>query len=648
MRKHNGYSTMNKVGVFATLALTVAVLIVSPAVFGVAISPEFDQWLVLGLGALASLFVVIRFVFLGVREVSDKAPGQYVLGGLGLLILAGFAVRQSIADWRIDVWWQVAAVASTLSLGDWFFGSLSARVAGIGSDLIALLPDFADVIDGKEINRVRASELEIGDIVLVRPGAVVPADGVVVQGSSAVDESAITGETVSVEKVEGSLVFAGTVNTSAKRSNKALTIRVTAIGGDLLAQSFTRRVVELASERGVVDSLSVRLTSGLFVLTIASALIGAGLWLVLDNSHWQTAIYCAAAILFSVNLAVVSGASSLVSVALARVAGAQGVLVRARTALYRIRKSHIVVLNLVGTLTSGAPKLVEIHLAKGTSLGSVKEVLAVAAAADVNSGHALARVILAEAEQRKVAAVELYEVESMPNGVSARMDGSSVLVGNAAILLANSVPIDVQDLVKVATANENGNSVVYVVVDNLLVGYLEFSDEIRETAREAVNRLHLQRKRIVAITGEATGVTEAVCKSLGITEYFAEVTPERKLAIIEELRQDGSIITVVGDPLEDAALLAAADVGIALGVGGELGDQSADVLVVSNEPRAVARIMRLAKKSTRTQNRVLVLVTLFDILALAAAGFYPLPIASVAFALLSTLLAGSAISRLAK
>ena len=648
MRTHNGYSTLGKVGVFATLALTVAVLIVSPAVFGVAISPEFDQWIVLGLGALASLFVVIRFGVLGVREVSDRAPGQFVLSSLGLVVLAGFAVWQSLEDWRSDVWWQVAAVASVLSLGDWFFGSLGARIAGIGSDLIALLPDFADVIDGKEINRVRASELEIGDIVLVRPGAVVPADGVVVQGSSAVDESAITGETVSVEKSEHSLVFAGTLNSSAKRSNKALTIRVTAVGGDLLAQNFTRKVAELASERGVVDSLSVRLTSGLFVLTLASALIGAGLWLVLDNAHWQTAVYCAAAILFSVNLAVVSGASSLVSVALARVAGAQGVLVRARTALYRIRKSHIVVLNLVGTLTSGAPRLVEIHLAKGTSLGSAKEVLAVAAAADVNSGHALARVILAEAEQRKVSAVELYELESMPNGVSARMDGSSVLVGNAAILLANNVPIDVKDLVKVATANENGNSVVYVVVDNLLVGYLEFSDEIRETAREAVNRLHLQRKRIVAITGEATGVTEAVCKSLGITEYFAEVTPERKLAIIDELRQDDSIITVVGDPLEDAALLAAADVGIALGVGGELGDQSADVLVVSNEPRAVARIMRLAKQSTRTQNLSLVLVTLFDVLALAAAGFYPLPIASVAFVFLSTLFAGSAISRLAR
>jgi P-type E1-E2 ATPase len=228
------------------------------------------------------------------------------------------------------------------------------------------------------------------------------------------------------------------------------------------------------------------------------------------------------------------------------------------------------------------------------------------------------------------------------------MDGSSVLVGNAGILTSNGVSIDVQDLVKVSAANERGNSVVYVVIDNLLVGYLEFSDEIRETARDAINKLHLQRKRIVAITGEATGVAEAVCKSLGISEFFAEVVPERKLAIIDQLRQDGSIITVAGDPLDDAELLAAADVGIAIGVGGDLGSESADLLVISNEPRAVARIMRLAKRATRTLNLSLVFVTLFDVLAIGFAGFYPLPLASAGLILVSTIVSGSAIWRLRK
>jgi Cu+-exporting ATPase len=187
-----------------------------------------------------------------------------------------------------------------------------------------------------------------------------------------------------------------------------------------------------------------------------------------------------------------------------------------------------------------------------------------------------------------------------------------------------------------------------VVIDNLLVGYLEFRDEIRETAREAINRLHAQRKRIVVITGEAAGVTEAVCKSLGVHEFFAEVVHDRKLAILDQLRQDGSIITVVGDPIEEAALLDSADVGIAIGVGGELGSQSADILVISNEPRSVARIMRLARQSTRTLNVGLVLVTLFDVLALGAAGFFALPLVSVSAVLVSSVLAGASIWRLRK
>ena len=643
MSKRDGYSTLNKVRVFTTLVLTLATLILSPSVLGASFEFTYEQWVLLGVGASATFLGGLGHFVSAVRELGAKSSGQHVLGSLGLLILASFASWQSFVDWRQDAWWQVASVASVLSLGEWYFASLESRVAKSVPNLLGLLPEFADIIVEKEINRIRTSELEIGDIILVRPGAVVPADGVVVQGSSSVDESAITGEVLAVGKTEGSFVYAGTLNAASKKSTKALTIRVTATGSDLLIESFTRKVAELAAERGTVDALSARLTSGLFVLTIAAALVGAGLWLAIDPSNWPNAVYCASAVLLAVNLAIISKASSLVNVMLAAIAGSGGILVRARNALYRIRKSHIVVLNLVGTLTTGEPKLVGIHLAKGTSLGTANEVLAVAAAADANSDHPLARVILAEARERKVEAADLYELEQHPMGVSARMDGSSVLVGSAGILTSNQVPIDVQDLVQVATASERGNSVVYVVIDNLLVGYIEFSDEIRETAREAVANLHAQRKRIIAITGESTGVTEAVCKSLGITEFFAEVVQERKIDIIDQLRQDGSIITVVGDPIADAATLAAADVGIAIGVGGELGTQSADLLVITNEPRSVARVMRLAKQSTRTVNLSIILVTFFDFVALAVAGFYPLPLLSAGFVMLSTLVAGASI-----
>jgi Cu2+-exporting ATPase len=646
MSKQNGYSTLGKVEVFATLALTLSVLVISPAVFNVTFVDS--NWWLLGLGSAGVLLGGLRYFASAVKELRSRRPGQYVLGSLALLLLSGYSVWQSLFDWQHDAWYQAVSVASLLAIGDWFFHGLISRIQGAVPDFQSLVPEFADLIDGKEISRIRASELEIGAIVLVRPGATVPADGVVVQGQSDVDESAITGESIPVHKSEGMPIYAGTFNASAKKSNKALTIRITAVGGDLLVESAQRAVSGLVSERAAVDELSKKLTFGLFILTIAVALIGSGLWLALAPTELGNAVFCASAVLLAANLSIVGNVSSLVNTLMAAVAGSGGILVRTRTALYRLRKSHIVVLNLVGTLTAGDPKLVEIHLAKGTSLGSANEVLAIAAAADANSDHLLARLISATAKERNLAEPALYEIEKISTGVSARMDGSSVLVGSAATLTQNNVPIDVQDLVKVADANSKGNSVVYVVIDYLLVGYLEFKDEVRETAREAVTRLRLQRKRVIAISGEAEGVVAGVCASLGIVEYFAEVLHERKLDIIDRLRQDGSIITVVGDAFADAQTLAASDVAVALGVGGELGTQSADVLVISDEPRAVSRIMQLAGRSNRTVNSLLIFVTILNVLGVSAAGFYPVPLATAGLVLVSTLIAGNSIWRLGK
>lgn len=631
------FSLASRVGVFASVAFTLVVLILEPWVFGV----EFENqpWFVLGFGLAAVLSGGSRNFALAFEELSRRQVGQYSLGSLGLSLLVGLATLQSFAG-ESGAWLHAAAVALLLGLADWSFAQLKSRVSGYSTDLLSLLPEFADVIVDKEITRVRASELEVGDIILVRPGAVAAADGFVVQGEGQLDESGITGEAALVAKSEGSFVYAGTVNRSSKRSNRAMTVRVSAVSGDLFVERYTASIESLASERSKGDAFAERLTSGLVILTLASALIGSGMWLVLEPSSWPMAVYAGAAVLVGVNLLMLGQVSVLINTLVASVAGASGFLVRARTALYRLRKSHVVVTNLVGTLTMGQLRLVEIHLAKGTSLGGVKEVLAVAAAANANSDHPLAKVILAEAERKRVPEVALYDLEKHSRGVSARMDGSEVLVGGPGILTMQNVPIDVQDLVKVATANEKGNSVVYVVIDNLLVGYLEFRDEIRETAREAVLQLQLQRKRIVVITGEAAGVTEVVCKSLGITEFHSEVVKERRLQILEELRADRSIITVVGSQEDDAEALRSADVGLALGVGWHLDSEVSDIQVIGNEPRAVSRLMLLAKSATKTTTGVIALVTVLDFVAIALAGFLAAPVLSAALVLISTVLAG--------
>ena len=636
MHKQNGYSVMGRVGVFVTLALNVAVIVLSFQSF---------SYVSLGLGLLTVLLGGLRFFVEAVRELRSRRFGQYFLGSLGLLVLTGVALAQSLVGLSTS-WWQAASVASVLSVTHWYLRGVSARVNSASTNLLTLLPEYADVMADGSIEHVRASEVSVGDILLVRPEATVPVDGVVVQGESSVDESILTGEDLPVAKKQGSLVFAGTVNASAKRSNKALTIRATSLPGDFLVQNFTRKVEALALSRGMVDQVSAKLESSLFVLTLASAFIAGGLWLILEPAQWVAALSTLAAVLLAVNLAVVSSVSPLVSRLLAALAGVRGSLVRSRTALYRVRKSHIVVMNLVGTLTMGESKLVGIHLAKGTSLGSESEVLAVAAAMESKSSHVLAREITSVALARNIEFASLYELEHIRQGVSARMDGSSLLLGSAALLTANSVPIDVQDFIKVADANERGNSIVYLVIDNLLVAYLEFKDEVRETAREAVRELQVARKRVIAITGEAEGVAKAICESLGIVEYFAERDTAQKLALLDELRMDGSVITAVGSPTDDASLLASAEVGIALGVGADLGTESADILVISTEPRAVGRMMTLARASTRTVTLSLVFVGLFDVVAISLAGFLGQPILSAGFVLLSSVVSGVSILRL--
>ncbi len=643
MPKVVGFSLVSRIGVFASIAFTLVVLVLEPWAFGL----EFENqaWFVFGFGLAAVLSGGLRHFAFALRELSARQVGQYSLGSFGLLLLVGLATWQSFVG-ESSAWLQAAAVVTLLSLGDWTFTQLKARVSGYSTDLLSLLPEYADVIVDKEITRVRASELEVGDIILVRPGSVAAADGFVVQGEGQLDESGITGEAALVAKSEGSFVYAGTVNRSSKRSNRAMTVRVSAVAGELFVERYTASIESLASERSKFDVFSRRLTGGLVILTIAAALIGSGMWLVLEPNSWELAVYSGAAVLVGVNLLMLSQVSVLINTLVASVAGASGFLVRARTALYRLRKSHVVVTNLVGTLTMGQLRLVEIHLAKGTSLGGVKEVLAVAAAANANSDHPLAKVILAEAERKRAPEVELYDLEKHSRGVSARMDGSEVLVGGPGILTMQNVPIDVQDLVKVATANEKGNSVVYVVIDNLLVGYLEFRDEIRETAREAVLQLQLQRKRVVVITGEAAGVTEVVCKSLGITEFHSEVVKERRLQLLEELRADRSIITVVGNQEDDAEALASADVGLALGVGWRLKSEVADFQVIGNEPRAVSRLILLAKSATRTATGIIALVTALNFAAIALAGFLASPALSAALVLVSTVFGGRLIWRL--
>lgn len=650
MSKADGYGWLGRTRLWLTVAATLVVLAFTPAVeafFGYSIDLD-SPYLIAGLGLVPFALAFSRFLAGSLREWRRLRPGQHTLAALGLLVSVAAGVWADFFDNNRDYWWQVGVASSVLLLCDWLLSSTRGRAFSALPNLNNLLPEFSDVIEGREINRVAVSELRVGDIVLVRPGSVIPGDGVVVQGEGSVDEEAITGESLEVAKTQGSRVFAGSVNSSAKKSNRALTIRIDALGSDLLVSGITRRVQELAFAPVKGESRAVMWASIGFYFLLAVGLFGAGLWLVLEPGQIVLALSCLATVLVGSNVSALSYTLPLVKSLTATVAAQNGILLREDRALYLARKSHVVVFSLAGTLTVGDPRLVAIHLPRNSSIGTRDEVLALAAAAEERSDHPLAGAIRSEAAARDLTLPELHTIEPHPVGVSARFEFSEVLVGGPALLTQHNVPIDVADLMAVTAANERGNTIVYVVVDSLLVGYIEFADEVRQTAREVIRTLQLQRKRVVLLTGEATGVAEGVAKLVGITEVFAEVRQDRKVDIIDQLKADGSIITVVGDAFDDAATLALADVGVALGVGGEIAEQSASVAVIPAEPRAVGKLITLAKRSVRITTQNVVSSTVYNVASLGVSGFLFSPALGSASLLLSTIYTTANVLRMRK
>lgn len=651
MSKLQGFGTLSRMRLWLSVLLAIALFVLSVTAqkfFGYRFLFE-AEWVTIGLGIAAFVLVFVRMLRLALAESKLRRPAQAWLSLVGLVILLGLAAWQEFVTVAPhDYWWQLGLVAAVLLIADWLTLRARGKALGAMPNLMQLLPEFADVLDGQEINRVPIDELRVGDVVLVRPGARVPGDGVVVQGEAKVDESEITGDIVAALKSAGHKVLAGSVNVSSRKANHALTVRIDAVDSDLLLASVLRRVASLSTEPVKREDTAVVWSSIGSLFVVAVALLGSGLWLVLRPSDWTDAVACFVAVLVGSNVSSAASSLPIAKILSNIVLARNGILPRSRNAIMNTRKSHIAVFSLAGTLNLGAPKLVAVHLARNTSFGSADQVLALAAATEVRSEHSLAEVITREAEERNLELPDLYEIEPHPLGVSARYDGSAVLVGGPGLLTMHEVPIDVNDLVRVAAANERGNTIVYVVVDSLLVGYLEFANEIRQTAKEVVRALQLQRKRVVMLTGESTGVAEAVAKQLGITEVFAEIPQDRKVAVLEKLREDTSIIVMVGDSLDDAPTLAIAEVGIALGVGADIAAESADVSVITPEPRAIAKLIEVAKRYSAVSTQNLFIGLLLNVATFGLAGWLAMPALGACVLAASTFLIMANTLRLAR
>jgi Cu2+-exporting ATPase len=526
-------------------------------------------------------------------------------------------------------------------LGHWLEMRAISQARGALNALAALLPDTAERVNGTDTRSVPLSELRVGDIVLVRPGARVPADGVVADGSADVDESMITGESKTLSKVAGASVVAGTV-----ASGGSLRVSITAVGDQTALSGIMRLVANAQASGSRAQALADRAAAVLFYVAVASgAITFAYWWFAGDREHAliRTATVLIIACPHALGLAI-----PLV-IAISTSIGAQnGLLVKDRLALERARNLDTVIFDKTGTLTRGSPAVSGVAPAPGATEDNL---IAHAVAVESNSEHPLAKAIVTEAKRRGVAQLSATNFEALPGrGAKALVEGRSVEIGGPRLLTEAKVtaPPEVEKLT--TTWASEGQTVLYVVAGGRLLGAFAVEDEIRPESNEAVTELHRLGIQVAMITGDSKTVADSVARRIAIDEVAAEVLPADKASAVKRFQAGGKKVGMVGDGVNDAPALATADVGIAIGAGTDVAIESAGIVLVRSDPRDVVRAIELSRATYRKMIQNLVWATAYNLVAIPVAGGLfvrwgfdlPMSVGAVAMSLSTIIVAANA------
>jgi Cu2+-exporting ATPase len=575
-------------------------------------------WVSPVLGTVIYLVGGRPFLVGAVSELRARRPAMMLLIGMAITVafVASWGSSLGLASHELDFWWELALLVVIMLLGHWVEMRSLARTSSALDSLAALLPDEAERVDGDAITVVPPAGLRLGDVVIVRPGGRVPADGVVVDGSADVDESMITGESRPVRRGPGEHVVAGTVATDS-----AIRVRVDAIGEDTALAGIRRLVAEAQASSTRAQRLADTAAGWLFWFALGSAALTLAAWSVwgTPETAWirvitVLVIACPHALGLAIPL--------VVSIATERAARG-GVLVKDRMALEQMRTIDTVLFDKTGTLTRGEPALT--HVAT-TGSRTQDEVLVLAASAETDSEHPLARAVVAAAAARSVIVPRAADFRAgTAVGVRATVDGHDVAVGGPRMLAEHRA----EPLAETRAWSEQGAIVLHVLVDGQVAGALALADEIRPESREAVEALHARGVHVVMITGDAEPVARAVADEIGVDQVFAGVRPENKSEKLAELQAQGRRVAMVGDGVNDAPALAQADVGIAIGAGTDVAIASAGVILASDDPRSVLSVIELSRASYRKMQQNLSWAAGYNLIAVPLAAGVLAPVGFV-------------------
>ena len=579
-----------------SLLLTIPVVIWSDHIQGLLgyRAPAFpgSAWIAPILGTVVFVYGGLVFLQGAWRELADRRPGMMTLISLAIVVafLFSWIVELGLLE-ASPLWWELATLVTIMLLGHWIEMRSITQAQGALQELAKLLPDTATrLADGGE-ETVPVTELEPGDVVLVRPGASVPADGVIRHGDSALDEALVTGESRPVKKGEGDEVIAGTIN-----GDGALRVEVTGTGDETKLAGIMRLVADAQSSRSRAQHLADRAAQLLTFVALGAGAVTLVAWSWLGATIDFTMIRVVTVLVIACPHAL--GLAVPLVVAISTTLGARnGLLVRDRRGLEEARRIDVVVFDKTGTLTLGEHRVVATAVADDVS---EEEALRVAAGVEANSEHPIARAIVRTAQERGFEIPDADGFRALAGrGVEATVHGTDYRIGGPALLREADGAVSGHLEATANEATERGQAAIYLLRGDRPLAVFAVADAVRPESREAIDALHARGIEAAMLTGDARAVADAVGRELGIDTVFAEVLPDDKAAKIRELQEQGLRVAMVGDGVNDAPALATADVGIAIGAGTDVAVEAGHIVLVRSDPRDVVRIVALSAATYR-------------------------------------------------
>jgi Cu2+-exporting ATPase len=619
---HTGHEQMFRRKFWISLVLSLPVILYSSGLqmmLGISLLAfPGSQWLAPGFGVIVFLYGGLPFLQMAGPELRNRQPGMMTLISLAISVAFLFSVAALFLPGQSDFFWELATLIDIMLLGHWIEMRSVRQASGALNALAKLMPDTAErILPDGNTETVPASQLHSGDLVLVRPGASIPADGEINEGESSVDEAMITGESKPVGKGPGGKVIGGSIN-----GDGSLRIQVTATGDQTALAGIMRLVEQAQQSKSRTQILADRAAGWLFYIALGVAAITAIAWIVATGLNIGVIERVATVLVIACPHALGLAIPLVIAITTA-IGASNGILVRDRLALEKMRQVDTVLFDKTGTLTEGRFGVVTMATAESLS---DDQALAMAAAVEGDSEHTIARAIRLSAEERKLALPDVTGFEAIKGrGALAHSHDHVLYVGGPRLLemLRLHLPEPLADFE--SQASQKGQSVVHLVRANhdgsgaSAAASFALADVVRPESRSAVRKLHEMGIQVGMLTGDSMPVAKAVAEELGIDTFFAEVLPENKDAKVSELQQQGRRVAMVGDGVNDAPALTRADVGIAIGSGTDVAVESAGIILVRSNPLDVVKIIGLSRASYRKMVQNLFWAAGYNLVALPLA-----------------------------